>query len=86
VIDKANPRFWEAFAKLPREIQELARKKHHLWLVNPHHPSLHFKELTEGLWSVRINAQYRALARRKGEFVLWIWIGPHAEYDRLIEG
>lgn len=81
--DRANAAFWARFAALPRDIQELARQKHGLWARDPFHGSLHFKELMKGLWSVRINHQYRALARRNGELVLWIWIGTHAEYDRL---
>lgn len=84
MIDRANSRFWESFANLPREVQAVARQKHRMWLENPHHPSLHFKEVMAGLWSVRINSQYRALARRKDDVVLWIWIGTHSEYDRLI--
>ena len=84
--DKATAAFWANFAALPRDVQELARQKHRLWVADPFHGSLHFKETSKGLWSVRINSQYRALARRKGELVLWIWIGTHAEYDRLIKG
>jgi hypothetical protein len=64
----------------------LRRRKHRLWLENPFHPSLSFKELAPDLWSVRINRQYRALARRKSDLVVWFWIGTHAEYDRLLNG
>ena len=53
MIDRANARFWECFAKLPREVQEAARQKHRVWLENPFHPSLHFKEVMPGLWSWR---------------------------------
>ena len=84
--DKASAAFWARFAALPRDIQELAREKHHLWVNDPFHGSLQFKEVFKGLWSVRISSQYRALARRKGDVVLWIWIGTHGEYDRLIKG
>jgi hypothetical protein len=86
VIDKASLGFWSDFAKLPRGVQDTAREKHRLWAESPFHPSLHFKEIMPGLWSVRVNSQYRALARRRGDFVLWIWIGTHGEYDRLIKG
>jgi hypothetical protein len=71
---------------LPRDIQSVARQKCRHWTTDPFHPSLNFKELTPGIWSARINMQYRALARRKDELVVWFWIGTHAEYDRLIEG
>jgi len=36
------------------------------------------------LWSVRIGLHYRALAIEDDEDLLWIWIGSHAEYDRLL--
>ena len=85
MIDKTDPAFWLAFARLPRDVQDAARQKHRLWLENPFHPSLHFKELAPGLWSARINKQYRALGRRRADLVVWFWIGTHAEYDRLID-
>lgn len=86
MTDKANAAFWAGFIALPHEVQKAAREKHELWLADPFHPSLHFKEIMDGLWSVRINSQYRALGRRKKDFVVWIWIGSHAEYDRLLKG
>jgi len=64
----------------------LARVKFSLWREEPFHTSLQFKETRPGLWSVRINDQYRALARRKDDLVVWFWIGIHAEYDRLMKG
>jgi hypothetical protein len=38
------------------------------------HSSLHFKKLAanEALWSVWIGRQYRVLARRKGDLVVWV--------------
>ena len=27
---------------------------------------------------------YRALATEVGEDLLWFWIGPHSEYDKLV--
>jgi hypothetical protein len=63
-------------------------ENHTAVLENPGHGSLHFKELEghEALWSARVGRQYRALARRKGDLVVWVWIGHHSEYDRLIRG
>jgi len=37
-----------------------------------------------GLWSVRINDAYRALAVREGDVFYWFWIGAHDQYERLI--
>lgn len=83
--ERTNAAFWRCFAQLPTELQQLAREKHRLWLQDPFHASLHFKEITPGLWSVRISAQYRTLCRRERDLVVWFWIGTHAEYDRLIK-
>lgn len=52
--------------------------------TNPRHPSLHFKKVGE-LWSARIDDNYRALALEGADGFHWIWIGNHAEYDRLIK-
>ena len=36
------------------------------------------------LWSVRVGMHYRALGLDKPEGVMWVWIGTHADYDRLL--
>ena len=82
MISKATGDFWEALRHLPRDIQQQAREKFRLWQQDPFHPSLHFKELAPGL--LRINLNYRAQARRRGELITWFWIGTHEEYQRLI--
>ncbi len=51
---------------------------------NPRHPSLHFKKIGD-LWSVRVGLHYRTLAVEDGNDLLWVWIGTHAEYDRLVQ-
>lgn len=84
MISKVTRNFWALYQKLPLKTQALAVEKFRTWRRDPFHLSLHFKQLTGDLWSVRINLNYRALARRKGEMILWFWIGNHADYDRLI--
>jgi len=37
----------------------------------------------EHIWSVRINEQYRAVAERHGDSVVWVWIGSHNDFDKL---
>lgn len=74
--------FWEAYQKLPAAVQELADKNFDLLKRNPRHPSLHLKRIEE-LWSVRVGRQHRALGIDSPEGIQWIWIGSHAEYDRL---
>jgi len=85
VTSRATNRFWECFNQLPGQVQRIARLKYRLWIRDPFHPSLQFKELTADLWSVRINQEYRALARRRGDLIVWFWIGTHNQYERLIE-
>jgi len=85
VNSRTTSRFWECFKALPAHLQHIAREKYQLWESDPFHPSLHFKELVPDLWSVRITIAYRALGRRRGELVVWFWIGTHEEYERLID-
>ena len=84
MIVKAHRRFWECYDQLPEAVRLQADKQYILWQRNPFHPSLHFKTVRVGLWSVRVDRNHRALARSKGEVLVWIWIGTHAEYERLL--
>jgi hypothetical protein len=79
----AGRRFWRHFEGLPPEIQQLARENFELLKTNPQHPSLHFKRIGK-LWSVRIGLSYRALGADSPKGIVWFWIGPHAEYEKLI--
>ncbi len=78
----ASPDFWRLFAELPDEIQKLARGNYELLIADPKHPSLHFKKVGP-YWSVRIGLGYRALGTPVGDGILWVWIGTHADYDKL---
>jgi hypothetical protein len=79
----ASGRFWLAFAALPAGIQAVAEKNFALLKADPRHPSLRFKRVGD-LWSVRAGANHRALGVDVDGGILWIWIGTHAQYDRLI--
>ncbi len=85
---KTFARFWDFYHELPADVQKLADKNYELLKADPYHPSLHFKKLTlrgREVWSVRVGGGYRALGReREASIIAWFWIGPHAEYDRLI--
>jgi hypothetical protein len=86
VTSYATRRFWELFHALPDNIQALAVKNYRLWRSDPRHPSLHFRRLqgSADRYSVRIGDHHRALARVTPDVVLWVWIGTHSEYDRLV--
>ena len=75
--------FWKCYNGLPRTIQEQADESFALLKHNDRHPSLHFKKIGK-LWSVRASRDYRALGIDVDDGILWIWIGAHAEYDRLV--
>jgi plasmid maintenance system killer protein len=66
-------------------VREAARRAYKLFADNPDHPSLRFKKLGgyDDVWSVRINEQYRAVAERNGNTVIWVWIGSHNDFDNL---
>jgi mRNA-degrading endonuclease RelE of RelBE toxin-antitoxin system len=80
------PRFWQHYRQLPKEVQETADKSYELLKADPRHPSLHFKQIggAKKLWSVRVGKHYRALGSEKPQGIVWFWIGPHAEYDKLL--
>jgi hypothetical protein len=80
---RASPRFWACYRRLPADIQRVADRGYLLLCNDPRHPSLHFKKVGE-LWSVRVGLHYRALAIEDATDLLWVWIGPHAEYNHLV--
>ena len=82
-MHRTTPQFWKRFDKLPETVQQLARKNYNLLKANSTHPSLNFKKVGN-FWSVRIGLSHRALAIEDGSDFIWVWIGDHDEYDRLI--
>jgi len=82
-MHRTTKRFWERFGELPRSVQRIARKKFALLKANPSHPSLHFKKVGK-FWSARVGIHHRALAIDDGEDFIWVWIGTHDEYERMI--
>jgi len=85
VIHRTTRRIWECYWSLSPPIRELADKSFSLLRGDPRHPSLHFKKVGK-VWSARVGASHRALAVPDGEDYIWVWIGTHDEYERLIEG
>ena len=83
---RTTRRFREAFAALPAQVKQQARHAYRLFLQDPAHPSVQFKKVhaTEPVYSARVGLGYRALAVRRGNEVVWFWIGSHADYDKLL--
>lgn len=83
-MHRTSARFWTSFARLPEAVQRVARQNLELLKENPAHPSLHFKKVGK-LWSARVGINHRALAVEDGADFIWVWIGPHDEYKRMIK-
>ena len=85
---RATEGFWRAYEALPLEVRSRADKQFALLKSNPQHPSLQFKKVGESrgheVWSARVTLNYRALAVKRKDGLLWFWIGDHEGYDALI--
>jgi hypothetical protein len=82
-MHRATTRFWSLLARLPEPVQRVAHQNFELLKENPAHPSLHIKKIGK-LWSARVGINYRAVAVQDGVDFIWVWIGPHDEYQRMI--
>lgn len=83
-MHRTSKRFWKHFDQLNDEIQTLAKNNFELLKKDSRHPSLHFKKVGK-FWSVRIRLNHRALAVEDQEDFIWVWIGSHNEYDKLLK-
>ncbi len=71
------------YERLPLEIRKLAAKNFQLLKTDSAHSSLQFKKVGK-VWSACVGLHYRAVAAPIEGGFLWIWIGTHSEYDKLI--
>ena len=86
MISRLSPEFREALGKLDPVTRRKARQAYQLFKNNPRHGSLNFKRLrgTGNHYSARIDDNYRVLGVVQGNAIIWYWVGPHDEYDRMI--
>ena len=82
-MHRATRRVWTCFANLSEDVQNVARKNYALLKDNPQHPSLRFKKVGT-FWSARVGLTHRALAVEDEDGFIWVWIGTHDEYQRMI--
>ena len=82
-MHRTTPVFWSHFERLPEAAQRVARRNFERLKENPRHASLRFKKVGK-FWSVRVGRSYRALAVEDGNDFIWVWIGSHADYDRIV--
>jgi len=80
---RTTDRFWKCFEELPEPIQKISKQRFQLLKMNPWHPSFHFKKVGK-FWSARVGANHRTLAVKDEEDFIWVWIGTHDEYERMI--
>ena len=83
-MHRTTTRFWRCFENLPEPVQAVSKKNFELLKTNPSHPSLHFKKVGK-FWSARVGINHRALAVEDSEDFVWVWIGTHDEYDRIVK-
>ena len=83
-MHRTTDRFWKCYERLPEPVQKISTKNFELLKTNPTHPSLRFKKVGK-FWSVRIGLDHRALAIEDGKDFIWVWIGTHDEYERMIK-
>ncbi len=71
---------------LPAHVRRQAREAYRLFRQNPAHPGLRFKQVhgDPPVYSARVGIGYCAAAVLRGDRVIWLWIGTHAEYDKLL--
>ena len=82
-MHRTTKRFWDFYSSLSGEVRLLADKSFDLLKKDANYPSLHFKKVGK-FWSARVGAGHRALAIPDGGDFIWVWIGTHDEYMRLI--
>ena len=78
-----TPSFRKLYAALPNAVQKLADEKYRLFKQDPFHPLLEFRAKGK-VWTVAIGRSYRAIARRFGNDLHWVWIGSHEDYNNVL--
>jgi len=86
VTSRTTKRFRKLLAALPPHVQKQARESYRIWMRDPWHPSLQFKQIhpTRPIFSARVGLDWRAVCIRSGDAAVWYFIGSHADYERLI--
>jgi hypothetical protein len=87
VRSKRTNQFRHLLRELPVDVRQQTYAAYRLFKADPYHPSLQFKQVSQRkpLYSVRIGSSYRALGlREEDDLVVWIWIGSHGDYDKLL--
>ena len=82
-MHRTTSRFWRHFEQLPGPVQRTARRNFRFLIAGSPTSCAPFQKGRQVL-SVRVGLDYRALAVEDEGDYIWVWIGKHDEYDRLI--
>ena len=44
---------------------------------------MHLKKVGK-FWSIRISLDYRALGYKENDDFIWVWIGSHEDYNKML--
>ena len=83
-MHRTTDQFWQRYQDLPKDVRALADKSFQLLKDNSRHPSLQLKKVGN-YWSARVGLAHRALAVEDGNDRIWVWIGSHDEYAKMIK-
>ena len=83
-MHRTTDQFRKRYHTLASEVRDRADKSFGLLKSDPKHPSLRFKKVG-AFWSARVDRTHRALAIEDGDDLVWVWIGSHEEYERLLK-
>jgi hypothetical protein len=72
---------------LPVEVQERARESYRKFQDSPEASGLRLKIVASNptVYSIRIGRTHRALGIRRGDTMVWFWIGDHKEYEQVLD-
>ena len=84
-MHRTTERFWKSYRGLPADVRGRATKSFQLLNKNQRHPSLQFKKVG-AFWSARVGVAHRALAVEDNEGFIWVWVGTHDEYEKILKG
>jgi hypothetical protein len=83
-MHRTTDQFWRRYWRLPKDIRALADKSFQQLRENSRHPSLQLKKVG-AFWSARVGLGHRALAVEDGDDRIWVWLGSHDEYERIVK-
>ncbi len=86
IQSKASRQFRKLYLKLSPEVRREADRAYKMFRVNPAHPGLQFKQIEghSNIYSARVGLRHRALGAFHAGVIVWIWIGTHGDYDKLV--